>query len=736
MSNGRGAGRETPRRGAGRGGGRGAGGGGRGGGGGGPDPGKIVEGARVWAAFAIVGATFLLFAWLIREVVVNHNANAYCDVRNFFIPLCILSFSILGIFLGGWVRTTWQTPGASRFGGLASELGGGVAFALVSAAVFMMLAQQDNCGDETASYGFSFEKPEEVAIEPERDYEKWYQHYPHKAQITHGVLFYTTGLDPSIGDEFQDLTFKLDVGRPGVVLCPINVRIYNRQIGFNGMCEQSVATANLSFKLSRDLAGYASKLATQSGKDAPSEAADAGGPVSVEEKECFAEIKASGRRIKGPFGQTFWTNGRNLKSDHHLTVHLYKGFLCIENAGGEIIFPVQAGVLAPSSSLDQWLGALIPAAHAEEAEPCGSDPPEGPTFDQILRKLASPDADDAVVKLVDDYRRYECRIYDALLDDALSADPNMVARLLKVLYLAPAGWSNNRLITNSNFPSLAPTDKAKRVFDKIITSFIISDDEEVRYQARRVLTTYPAEYMREKFESSNIGQLDEPRRMAFAYAGVFMYFKPVISGEHFTASEMTSEIMDKVITEYKKGVALRDYLDKKDLTDSYVLDFGLASAVRNFEKSDKDALVPAEFKPSTKLFRRFISNAAASTASYPFNNQLGWATCFAYTDPKQSLSPDPKKPLTLDDAEWFKGEIITVSNQNFSLSETEPTPLKACPGSNYANTETSVARDTQVRRLLRKAETDKINWLFVQTKDGFGWLREMPKKESSPLSPS
>jgi hypothetical protein len=72
-----------------------------------------------------------------------------------------------------------------------------------------------------------------------------------------------------------------------------------------------------------------------------------------------------------------------------------------------------------------------------------------------------------------------------------------------------------------------------------------------------------------------------------------------------------------------------------------------------------------------------------------------------------------------------------VNDRNFSWSETEPTKLKACPGASYANAETSVTRDTQVKRLLRKAETDEINWLFVQTKDGFGWLQENPKQSPS-----
>jgi hypothetical protein len=313
----------------------------------------------------------------------------------------------------------------------------------------------------------------------------------------------------------------------------------------------------------------------------------------------------------------------------------------------------------------------------------------------------------------------------------------VVGHLLKVLYLAPAGWSNNRLITNSNFPNLTPTDKAKSVFDKIIADFITSDDEEVRYQARRVLTTYPAKYMREKFENVNIGQLDEPQRKAFAYAGMFMYFKPVISGEHFNTGEMTTpDIMNAVVAEYQKGIKLKDYLDKKDLTDSLVLDFGLASAVRNFEKSNKRDLVPDNIKSSMELFKDFLSSAATSSSEYPFNNQLGWASCFAFMEPTKALSTGLKKPLTLDDAEWFKGELITVNDRNFSLNPTEPTKLKACPGGSYADTETSVTRDTQVNRLLRKAETDEINWLFVRTKDGFGWLQEKPKVARPPAPPS
>jgi hypothetical protein len=210
-----------------------------------------------------------------------------------------------------------------------------------------------------------------------------------------------------------------------------------------------------------------------------------------------------------------------------------------------------------------------------------------------------------------------------LLDDAVKADPTVIARLLKVLYLAPVNWSNNRLIANDAFPGLRPEGKAKKVFDRAIENYVISDDDDVRIQARKILATYPATYVRKKYESIKIDQLGALQRMYFAYAGIFMYFRAVISGEHFSKDEMTADIMSKVISEYRKGTALRDDLDKKDKIDSYVLDFGLASAVRNFEKSEMATLVPTEFKPSQQLFRHFLDDAAAAAESYPFNNQLG-----------------------------------------------------------------------------------------------------------------
>jgi hypothetical protein len=45
-----------------------------------------------------------------------------------------------------------------------------------------------------------------------------------------------------------------------------------------------------------------------------------------------------------------------------------------------------------------WSGLLVPAAYAQDLEACGeSNLPESPTFEQGLKKLASPDADDALI---------------------------------------------------------------------------------------------------------------------------------------------------------------------------------------------------------------------------------------------------------------------------------------------------------------------------------------------------
>jgi hypothetical protein len=99
-----------------------------------------------------------------------------------------------------------------------------------------------------------------------------------------------------------------------------------------------------------------------------------------------------------------------------------------------------------------------------------------------------------------------------------------------------------------------------------------------------------------------------------------------------------------------------------------------------------------------------------------------------YTEPTRSLTPAPGKPaLTLDDAEWFKGELITATATSFVLDDTGTTALKACPGQSYPNTETTVTTGTMVKRLLRKAEDETTNWLFVQTDKGFGWLEERPR---------
>jgi hypothetical protein len=102
-----------------------------------------------------------------------------------------------------------------------------------------------------------------------------------------------------------------------------------------------------------------------------------------------------------------------------------------------------------------------------------------------------------------------------------------------------------------------------------------------------MLTSYPVKYVRDKYATIDIDQLSELQRLYFSYAGIFIYFRPVISGEYFGKEEMTADLMSKIVAEYRKGVALRRYLDRQDEVDSYILDFGLAISVRNFEKSDR-----------------------------------------------------------------------------------------------------------------------------------------------------
>ena len=679
------------------------------------------------AAFGIVLLAFAVLIWMIYEAAIKGNSQAYCNAKPFFTPFFILAFSILGLFLGGWALANWKVPAGLPYAGLAFRAGGGVAFFLIAAVVTTIMNLSVACA-QTGTYEFTFRKPDRtVTVRPDlanSSFDEWYQNFSDGSSTAKGIIRYMASAPDAPP---QELRIRLVVGANDLV-CPINIKLHNNSGDFNKACKnRSAYSSIISFKFAEELRVIVGAEGTKEERGAPPEAST-GGENSPTFRECFADIWA-GESIDHPYNQGY--NTKSYKpAEEYVILHLYRGRVCLEDGKHEIIYPKTSTL--PLGSLKTFLHSIIPAAHAEDAEPCGSDPPDGPTFDEILRKLGSPDADDALVMLVENYRSYECKIYDALIDETTGANPALVGRLLKVLYLARVGWSNNRLITNDKFPNLTPLEKAKRVFDKVITNYIVNDDEEVRYQARRVLTSYPAKYMREKFESVRLGDLSAKQRPYFAYAGVFMYFKPVISGEHFNTGEMTSEIMNKVIAEYKKGAALQDDLDKEqDVTDSYVLDFGLASAVRNFEKSEKGALVPAEFKPSMKLFKDFLGNVAASPSAYPFNNQLGWASCFAFMEPTKALSTGSKKPLTLDDAEWFKGELITVNDRNFSLSETEPTKLKACPGASYADTETSVTKGTQVRRLLRKAETDEINWLFVQTKNGFGWLQEKPKQSPS-----
>jgi hypothetical protein len=127
------------------------------------------------------------------------------------------------------------------------------------------------------------------------------------------------------------------------------------------------------------------------------------------------------------------------------------------------------------------------------------------------------------------------------------------------------------------------------------------------------------------------------------------------------------------------------------------------------------------------VFRPFLDNKRTRPDAYPFNNQLGWATCFSFTSPTESLrSGADKKPLTLDDAEWFKGEDVKVNAGAFVLNAPGSTKLKACPGRSYHDTDWTVEAGDTVHRLLRKREDDETNWLFVCTLRGFGWLQEQP----------
>jgi hypothetical protein len=702
-------------------------------GGAGPGPNSdIVGGWRSVAAFVFILLTFAVLFWLMYEAVVDNDLGAYCKVRAFFLPLCLLAFTILGVFVGGWAEAAWHPPGASALTGLAARAGGGAAFFLISAGVLFFLAAQEDC-QKTLSYSLSFEKPEVVTIEPDHLNGQWYQHVPQNERVTHGKLFYVLGPDQMDRDPFDELTFGLNPGSGGT-LCPIVLKIYNRRSSFKRDCHQAARADALYFKLSDDLVGYASKLASQSGGRAPIEAA-VGGPGHAEEpgrveeqggeKECFAEISAADKSVTGPFKETFKDDGLNASPGGHITVFLYKGEVCIDDGTSTRILPPEEA--APRSSWFNLLDLLVPKAHAASPKPCPDNKElETVPFDQLLESLASDEPEKATATLVEKYRVYECKIYDVLLQDAVG--PNVAARLLKIIALAPIGWSNNQIIENDSFPDLRPNDKAKAVFDRAIQKDIVSDNDELRRQARKLLTTYPVKYVRDKYEEIDIDALSLLRQAYFSYAGIFLYFRPVISGDNFSKEELTPErapgIMSKIITEYEKGIALRRYLDEHDKVDSYILDYGLGSTVHNFEKADAGAFVPDRFKPSQNIFRAFLNSIRVSRETYPFNNQLGWATCFAFTPPTERL------PLTLDDAEWFKGEPVTVSESTFVLEKGKPTFLKACPGPDYADTSWSVDDGESVHRLLRKADDAGDSWLFVRAVKGYGWLKEQPENEA------
>jgi hypothetical protein len=240
------------------------------------------------------------------------------------------------------------------------------------------------------------------------------------------------------------------------LVCPINVRIHNSYESFDDACQhQKVKAPDIGFTLSAETRSYASKLANQSRTNAPSEAAVGGeavagsAPTAPADKDCFAEIWA-GKLVPPPYPQTFNTKS-NLGQGGHVVLHLYRGDVCLEDGNHHIIYPRNSSSLSPPKLLKDPLQSIIPAAHADDADACPKgNPGESATFDRLINQLASEEPDDATSALVAKFRSYECNIYDLLL--APETAPNFAARLLKVITLAPVGWSNAELIANDAFP--------------------------------------------------------------------------------------------------------------------------------------------------------------------------------------------------------------------------------------------------------------------------------------------